>query len=203
MININLLPKHLRRVREPGYWRVIAVLFPLLVLGTLGALQYTRNQVISNYEDEVIELEARKLELQPFIVEQQDLQTQLARLGELLAIRDQVRQDTIVWTSEIGSMLELLPARGNSVRPRINFNSLTMQAQTPPTADENSFEGEPVIAQMNVSGDVVNTEVLAEFISSLETSDNFGVTFQNASREDDTGFYTYSLNIGALAGGER
>lgn len=203
MININLLPKHLRRVREPGYWRVIAVMFPLLVLGTLAFLQYARNQVISNFEDEVIELEARKRELQPFIAEQQALQTQLAQLNELLTIRDQVRDNTIVWTSEIGSMLELLPARGNSVRPRINFNSLTMQAVTPPTAEESRFEGEPIIAQMNVSGDVINTEVLADFIGALEASENFGVSFQNASREDDTGFYTYSLNIGALAGGER
>ena len=117
LININLLPKHLRRVREPGYWRVIAVMFPLLVLGTLAFLQYARNQVISNYQDEVIELEARKLELQPFIAEQQELQTQLARLNELLTIRDQVRENTIVWTSEIGSMLELLPAQGQLGAP--------------------------------------------------------------------------------------
>lgn len=198
MININLLPKHLKRVREPGYWKLVAVLFPLVVLGTLAFVQYARNQTIANLEVQVSELEARKAALQPFIARQRQLQGQLAELNQLLAIRDQVQADRIFWTGEISAMLETLPAQGSAARPRIDMQSLTMQAVTPARADPNRYEGRPVIAEMNVSGNVLNTEVLAEFIRALETSSAFGVDFQNASRQEDESIYTYNLTVGAL-----
>lgn len=210
MININLLPKHLKRVREPGYWKVVAVLFPLVVLGTLAFIQLSRNQTIANLEDEVVALEARREALQPFIEQQRALQARLQDLQALLAIRDQVQADRIFWTSEISGMLETLPAQGDAARPRIDFQSLSMQAVSPPQADPDRYEGRPIIAQMNVSGNVINTEVLSEFIRALETSERFGVDFQNAARQEDSGLYTYNLTVGALqasalsaAGGEQ
>ena len=202
MININLLPKHLRRVREPGYWKLVAVLFPLLVLGTIAFMQFARNQAIANLEDEVVTLEARRLSLQVFIERQNELNRQLAQLEELLAVRDQVRQNTITWTSEISAMLETLPAQGNAARPRIDFQSLTMNAVND-GGGEDRYEGQPIVAEMSVSGNVVSTEVLSEYIRALETSPEFGVAFQSATRDDETDLYTYSLNIGALAGGEQ
>jgi hypothetical protein len=43
-------------------------------------------------------------------------------------------------------------------------------------------------------------KVLADFMKALETSENFGVQLQSASREEESGIYTYSLTVGALAG---
>ena len=203
MINVNLLPKHLRRVQEPGYWRVVAVLFPLVVLGTLAFVQFTVSQTVNNLADEVSVLEERKRALQPFIAQQRDLQTQLQQVNELLGIRDQVRENRVVWTQEIAAVLETLPAQGDAARPRIDFQNLSMQAVSPPRADENRFEGQPILAEMNVSGNAVNASVLSDFISNLETSDAFGVSFQNAARDDETGLFSYSLTIGALTGGEQ
>ena len=203
LINVNLLPKHLRRVREPGYWKVIMVAFPAIVLATMFLMETARNQAINQLRDEVTRLEDREQALQPFIARQQELNTQLAQIGELLAVRDEVRANRIVWTSELGSMLETLPAQGNAARPRIDFQSLTMTAVSDQGFNEERYEGRPIVAEMNVSGNVVSTEVLSEYIRALETSPNFGVAFQNASRDDDTGLYTYSLDVGALAGGER
>jgi len=40
LININLLPKSLQRVREPGYWRVLAVVVPLAVGSVLFSISY-------------------------------------------------------------------------------------------------------------------------------------------------------------------
>lgn len=198
MISVNLLPKQLRRVREPGYWRVVAVLFPLLVLGTLAFMQYAVNQTVANKEAEVVALEARKAALQPFIERRNALVTQQQQLNELINIRNAVQADRIVWTGELSSVLETLPSQGDALRPRIDFQSLTMQAVTPLTADPSRFDGKPVVAEMNVSGNVVNPEVLAEFVRALETSPDFGVAFQNAARNEETGIYTYSLTIGAV-----
>ncbi len=198
MININLLPKHLKRVREPGYWKLAAVLFPLVVLGTLAFVQFSRTQTIANLEDETAELQIRKDALQPFIERQSALQAQLEELNALLAIRDQVQADRIFWTGEIASMLETLPAQGNAERPRIDMQSLTMQAMVPPQADPSRYEGRPISAEMTVSGNVIDTEVLAEFIRALEGSSAFGVDFQNASQQEDSGVYTYTLSVGAI-----
>jgi type IV pilus assembly protein PilN len=200
LINVNLLPKHLRRVREPGYWRVIAVLFPLLVLGALGVVQFLYSQTENNLKAEKLEKETKVAELQQYVDKQAEVQAQLEQVQVLISIRDQVQQNTIAWTNELGALLELLPATQTaSGRPSISFNSLSMQATDAANADPNRYEGKTVVAEMNVSGDVVSTEVLSQFIKSLEDSKDFGVSFQNASRNEEAG--TYSMTIGAVGGG--
>lgn len=53
MINANLLPKGLKRLQEPGYWRVLAVAFPLIVGAVLFGIQYLTNQTVANLERDV------------------------------------------------------------------------------------------------------------------------------------------------------
>lgn len=199
MISINLLPKHLRRVREPGYWRIIAVLFPLLVLGTLGVIQYLQMQTENGKKREIVQLEQRRAELQQYVNKQNEVQAELAQVNQLIAIRDQVQQGRILWSNELAAMLETLPAQGDSARPRIEMQSISMQASDR-GVDPSKYEGRPITAEMQVSGKAIDTQVLAEYIRALENSNDFGVAFQSASREESTGIYTYSLTIGALAG---
>ncbi len=200
MINVNLLPKHLRRVREPGYWRIIAVLFPLLVLGALGVVQFLYLQTENNLKAEKLEKETKVAELQEFVDKQAQVQAQLEQVQILIGIRDQVKANTIEWTNELAGLMEYWPAPSASGRPSISFSSLSMQAADGASIDPNRYEGKSVIAEMNVSGEVMSTEVLSQFIKTLEDSEDFGVSFQNASRADETGNYTYSLTIGAVGG---
>lgn len=202
MIKVNLLPKHLRRVREPGYWRVIMVAFPLIVAGVLIAIQVVYNQTENNLVAEVVDLEAEKLSYADDIATQERLNVELANLRELLAIRDQVQANKIAWSNEITALLETLPAQGDAERPRISFQNLSMQAVNPPTANEDRYEGESIIAEMEVSGSVNSTETLSEFIGTLERSQEFGVAFNSASRDAETGIYSYNMTIGALGGTE-
>lgn len=199
MININLLPKHLRRVREPGYWRIIAVVFPLLVLGTLGVLQFLQLQTENGKKKEVAGLEIKRDDLQQYVNKQNEVQAQLAEVNSLIAIRDQVQQGRILWSNELTAMLETLPAQGDSARPRIEMQSITMQAAET-ASDPSKYEGQAISAEMQLSGKVVSTEVLAEFMRALERSKDFSGQLQSFSREEDTGNYSYSLTIGALAG---
>lgn len=199
MINVNLLPKHLRRVREPGYWRIIAVLFPLIVLGALGVVQFLYSQTENNLKAEKLEKETKVAELQQYVDKQAQVNAQLEQVNVLIGIRDQVQQNTIQWTNELAALLEMLPAAQANGRPSISFSSLTMQASTG-EADPNRFEGKSVVAEMNVSGEAVSTEVLAQFIKSLEDSEKFGADFGNATRNEETGNYTYTLTVGAVGG---
>ena len=164
-------------------------------------IQFTVNKTKANLEDEVVTLEVRNLELQEFVNRQRELQAELQQLRSLLSISEQVQDDKITWGNEIRAVLETLPAQGNSARPNISFDSLTMQAVNPPRFEEGRYEGQSILAEMDVSGTVRNTDILSQFIGALEASNDYGVDFQSASREDDSGLYTYSLTIGALSGG--
>ena len=71
-----------------------------------------------------------------------------------------------------------------------------------PRSDPAKYVGKSVVAEMNVSGDVVDPETLAQFIRALEQSQNYGVSFQSASRQGDQAIYGYNLTVGVLAEGQ-
>ena len=199
MININLLPKNLRRVREPGYWRLLAVAFPVMVFAVAFVFQFFAYRTVQNLEQELVTKQDQLALLQPFIDEQEQLLARQRQLNELIAIAQAVRENRIVWTGEIAGLLELLPAATASGTPSIDFNSVSMRSLGGPQQAPDRYEGQPVVAELSINGQVVDVAVLADFVQALEDSSNYGVVFQNASRQADTDNYTYSLTTGALA----
>lgn len=199
MININLLPKNLRRVREPGYWRLLAIAFPLLVLGLAFVLQMFAYQTAQNLETEKQQRQDELALLQPYIKEQQALLQRQRDLNQLISVERAVHQNRILWTGEISGLLETLPPRGTSAQPNIDFKTLNMNAVSPPRSNPNQYEGKSVIAELSVSGDVASPEVLARFIHALESSSAYGVAFHNAARQGKNGdLFSYNLTVGAL-----
>jgi hypothetical protein len=134
LININLLPKALKRIREPGYWRVLAVAFPLLVGGVIVGIQVLTNQTITNLERDVQVREDQLALLQPFLAEQRDLQQRQQALRQLISIAEEVRRGRVVWTAEIGNLLELLPPALDADTPSIDFRTSTCARSTRPRA---------------------------------------------------------------------
>ena len=206
MINVNLLPKNLQRVREPGYWRVLAVAVPLVVFGMAFAFQYLAWQTTQNLQREAQARQDQLALLQPFIEEQQELQARQRQLNELIAIAQEVRENRILWTGEIAALLETLPAQGGGPRPAIDFRTLSMRSIVPAQTDPERYEGAPIVAEMSIGGNVRNLEVLASFVRNLEDATDFGVLFQNASRQaaedDPDALYGYSLTVGAVGSEE-
>ena len=201
MINVNLLPKNLQRRREPGYWRLIAVAFPVLVLAVIGVMQFSVLQTERQLAETKVEREERLELLRPFVQEQNELQARQRELAELISIANAVREGRIVWSEQIFAMLETLPAQGESLDSRIAFDSLDLSALEPSVrnrlADDNTYEGVDVVAEMDVQGTAGSTEILADYIRQLQSSPRFGVTFRDASRESDGDLYTFSLTVGA------
>ncbi|MEX2541313.1 MAG: hypothetical protein WD314_05870 [Trueperaceae bacterium] len=200
MINVNLLPKNLRRVQEPGYWKLLAVLFPLLAFAIVFTLQFTANQTVRNLEHDVQQLEDRLALLQPALREQQQLQQRQAQLRQLIRVYEQVRANRIEWSSAITGMLENLPALNAAGSRQIDFRSLNLTASVPPINDPARYEGRTVVAEMSVSGNTVDTDVLADFIRAVEDSSSYGVAFQRTDRQEDRGIYGYSLVVGMYQG---
>ena len=208
MINVNLLPKSLQRIREPGYWRVLAVAFPLLVGGVLFGIQYLTNQTITNLERDVVVRGDQLALLQPFLDEQRELQSRQQALRSLIAVAEEVRRGQVVWTSEIGALLEYVPALTNEAgAPVIDFRSLSVRSVYPAVSDANRYEGAAIVSEASISGTVRGPEVLAQFVRNLEGAPDFGVLFQNASRQndddDDADLFTYSLTVGGFSGVRR
>jgi type IV pilus assembly protein PilN len=203
LININLLPKGLKRLHEPGYWRVLAVAFPLLVAGVIVGIQFLTSQTITNLEREVQVREDQLALLQPFLAEQRDLQQRQQALRQLISIAEEVRRGRVVWTAEIAGLLELLPPRVDAETPTIDFRTLNMRSIYPATSDPNRFEGAAIVTEMAISGTVDGPETLARFVRALENARDFGVLFQNASRDGDSELFTYNLTVGGFTGGAR
>ena len=205
MINVNLLPKSLQRVREPGYWRILAVAFPLVVGGVLFGIQYLTNQTIANLERDVQVRQDQLALLQPFLQEQRELQARQQALRALIAVAEEVRRGQVVWTSEIAALLEYVPALSDEAgAPVIDFRSLTVRSVYPPATDANRYEGAAIVSEAAISGTVRGPEVLARFVRNLENAPDFGVLFQNASRQgENEELFTYNLTVGGFSGARR
>ncbi len=204
MINVNLLPKNLRRRREPGYWRLIALFFPLLALGVMALIQVATNQTEARLLEERAARQLQVNLLQEALREQTALQARQRQLGELIAIRDALGEGRIVWSNELLAMLETLPVADAGAVPRIAFTQLSMQAldqgARQQRLDNATYDGLEVVAEMSLQGVAVSTEVLADYLRALENSPLFGVSFQNVSRDEQTGLYQFGLTIGAAGG---
>lgn len=204
MININLLPKSLQRVREPGYWRVLAVVVPIAVGSVLFSISYLTNQTIANLERDVQLREDQLALLQPFLQEQRELQARQQALRALIAVAEEVRLGQVVWTSEIPALLEYVPARSDDGVTLLDFRTLNLRSVYPPATDENRYEGATIVSEASISGTVRGPEVLANFVRNLENAPDFGVLFQNASRQsEDEELFTYNLTVGGFSGAER
>ena len=203
LININLLPKSLQRIREPGYWRVLAVAVPLAVGTVLFSISYLTNQTIANLERDVQLRQDQLALLQPFLQEQRDLQSRQQALRSLIAVAEEVRRGQVIWTSEIPALLEYVPAMSGNGNPAIDFRSLNVRSVYPPVSDANRYEGAAIVSEASISGTVRSPEVLATFVRNLENAPDFGVLFQNASRQTDEDLFTYNLTVGGFSGAQR
>jgi Tfp pilus assembly protein PilN len=204
LININLLPKSLQRLREPGYWRVLAVAVPLIAAGVIFGIQFLTNQSIANLENDVRLREDQLALLQPFLAEQRELQQRQQALRQLISIAEEVRRGRVEWTAEIAGLLEYLPAGTAGGTPTIDFRSLSMRSVYPPVSNPDRFEGASIVAEFSISGTVASPQVLAQFVRNLENAGDFGVVFQNASRQsEEEEIFNYSVTVGSLQGGAR
>ncbi len=203
MINVNLLPKSLQRVREPGYWRILAVTFPIVVAAVLFSMSYLTNQTIANLERDVALREDQLALLQPFLAEQRELQQRQQALRALIAVAEEVRRGQVIWTSEIPALLEYVPVATVGGAPVIDFRSLNVRAVYPPATDANRYEGAAIVSEASISGTVRGPEVLATFVRNLENAPDFGVLFQNASRQGEEDLFTYNVTVGGFSGAQR
>jgi len=201
LISVNLLPKDLRRVSEPVYWRLLTVLAPLVALGAMASLQYVAWSDAQARTAEVRAIEAQLVVLQPAIDELAEAQAQRRDLEALSERAAAIREGEITWSPQLTGLLATLP-RTNTNESVIDFADLTLRTLDSPLVDPARYEGAPALAEATISGNVTTLDVLSTFIGNLESNGRFGVSFQSASERVDeeasTNRFTYSLTVGIL-----
>lgn len=202
MINVNLLPKNLRRKRESGIWKLLYVAIPLITLVVIAAIQIAAN----NRERSLIStrdgLELDLVRLQPFVDEQQALQARQQSLNELIAVDQSVREGQVVWSSELFSLLETLPPQGNTLEPSIVFDSLSI------AKDEQDFTNFTANLVADISGRARDSTSLLTYLRILETTDVYDFEFGGATQEpnqqetvteiDPLAPFNFTLTIGTI-----
>lgn len=205
VININLLPKNLRRRQEPGYWRLVAALIPIVVFGTLGLLQFSSQETERRLVEDRAFRQLRLDSLREDLARQRALQARQAQLNELIAISESLRDRRIIWSDELYAMLETLPGTDTQGRPRVAFSSLVMQplseSERQARVQSATYDGAEPLAEMSIQGTAVSTQALSDYIAALQSSPYFGVAFNSTTRQSDSNLYQFNMTVGALTEG--
>ena len=200
MINVNLLPKTLRRRRTLDPYKAAAIAVPVIVLVVCGFLQFQLLSENNRLSKQNLELINEKAVLQPFLDEQRALVAQQAELTQVKAVTDSVRNGRILWSRQLFAMLETRPTPGPKLASRMTFTSLEMRALDPATQTQlktdNTYEGLDAVAEMSVSGIAGSAQVVADYIRELQKAPNFSVVLGDMAK-DDANLYTFNLTIGS------
>jgi type IV pilus assembly protein PilN len=201
LISLNLLPKNLRRRVEPGWWRLAAAVFVLAILGTVGILHYnavTRVQALENEHDQ-LQLEVNVL--RPFIAEQNRLGSQQQDLQRLLSVRNALRTKYVPWSDNLAQVINQIPREGKGFG--VALKSIASKALTPQETSTNAangaYDGKPVNVEFTLQGQAMGQSALIRFVQAFESSDRFGINFQQASLDQNSGLYNFGATIGLIA----
>lgn len=201
MINVNLLPKTLRRRKTLDPWKAASALLPLLVVGVCGALQVQASGQLGRFEAQNRDFQNERAVLQPFVAELRALETERAELASIQEVATAVRSGRVLWSRQLFAMLETRPPPGPQLESRMAFSALEMRALDAATQaqllSDNTYEGLEAVAEMSVSGVAGSPEVVADYIRELQAAPNFAVVLSDLARDEVTRFYTFNLTIGA------
>ncbi len=200
MINVNLMPKTLRRRKTFDPYKAVAIGVPLLALLVCGFMQISLMNHTRGLRAYNRELQNEKAVLQPFIDEQERLRAEQVELQQVKTITDSVRTGRILWSRQLFAMLETRPTPGTQLASRMTFTSLEMRALDAATQaqlkTDNTYEGLDVIAEMNVTGLAGSTEVVSDYIRELQDAPNFSVVLSDLAQTEES-LYTFNLTIGS------
>jgi len=210
LIKLNLLPKRLRKRVEPGWWRLTAIIFPLVVFTIVALLHISVSTQISRLEEDKSSLQAQVHDLQPYIRKQQELVRRKAELEKIINVDREIKARFIPWSDNLARFINQIPRRGGrfEVFLRSVNTRLVPQANRTTLAEKGLYDRKPAAVEFTLQGEARNEAALARFVQAFEDSPNFGINFQQGSLNEEGGFdFSATVAItetGAqLEGGER
>jgi type IV pilus assembly protein PilN len=208
LIKLNLLPKTLRKRVEPGWWRLTAIIFPLIVFVVVAMIHIGTLSKISQLESERSQLQAEVAILQPYIKRQRELSQRKAELEQIIRVDREIKAGFVAWSDNIAKFINQIPRRNG--RFEVFLRSINTKLVPPDTrarlADQGMYDHKEVAVEFTVRGEAKSDQALIRFVKAFEDSPDFGINFQQGSRNEDGG-YTFTATIGiteevAAEGGE-
>jgi type IV pilus assembly protein PilN len=203
LVEINLLPRSLRRRAETNWWRVAAVGVPVTVLGAIAILQYgaiTENNRLTAERDQL------KLEvdtLRPYVRDQRTLIAQRAELEKISSVDKAIRSDARPWSTDIAGFVETLTASGARVSlTQLQATHVAGAAPGSAPTPDNGYDGKNVTSELSVTGDAASVADVIRLVRAFETSPNYGIQlggFQARTNADETDrTYTFNARVGIV-----
>ena len=198
MVEVNLLPQNMRRRNEPNIWKIAAIGLPVTAALIMGVITVTYLAQESALVQQVNDTKAQIQTLQP---DKTEYDTLVRRRGELQAVTstaDALLATKTSWSTDLARFVNQIPTVTD-----VSLTSLSMAsaANVPPAVPGTvaPFDGKAVGKTFTLNGRARSTQALVRFLNAYERSPEFGITFNNATREEPTGDYTFSAVVGLVA----
>jgi len=194
LVNLNLLPKRLRRRTGPDWWRTAAIVVPLLLFGATAYIHLGTQARLSKLLDQRDQLQAEVQILRPYIAEYHKLEKRRRELEAIAKVAREVRATFRPWSEYLAQFLHRLPARRGQLL--VSLRSLSARPIDPQKAQ--GLYGVPAGVEFTLRGEAASDRALIDFVHTFETDPGFGINFQNASYDRKTRIYTFSASVGMV-----
>ena len=212
MIRINLLPKTLRKRVEPGWWRLIAIAIPVVVLGVILGLQLGLNNQISGLTSQRDQLDTEVKALQRFVDGNTALIAQQKELEVTTAIKAQLEQARVKWSKQLDTFVRKIPSSTTrSNIPAVSLKSLAVKHLTPAEsqtkAATGAYDKKPITTEFALTGEAESYADIQKYITAFEDDPRFGIEFTGSSRSTTTGSqgqnastrYSFNATVGVVS----
>ena len=202
MIKINLLPKTLRKRVEPGWWRIIAVAFPVVTLGIVGITQWGLSNTITQLGNQRDQLTLEVNALDRYVKGQQQLNVQQRELESIVSIKTALEHDAVKWSSQLSAFVERMP-RSNGARTAVALRSLSLRRVTAAAAGAPvvNYDGKNVTSEFSIQADAPQMGDIIRFVNAFESDPKFGIQFNQASYTKESNRYQFTATIGLVTDG--
>lgn len=199
MIKINLLPKTLRKRVEPGWWRIIAVAFPVVTLAIVGITQWGLSNTITQLGSQRDQLNLEVNALDRYVKGQQQLNAQQRELESIVSIKSALERDAVKWSSQLSAFVERMP-RSNGSRTAVALRSLSLRRVAPQTAGAPivNYDGKNVTSEFSIQADAPQMGDIIRFVNAFESDPKFGIQFNQASYTKESNRYQFTATIGLV-----
>jgi type IV pilus assembly protein PilN len=198
LIKINLLPKTLRKRVEPGWWRIIAVAFPVVTLAIVGITQWGLSNTITQLGSQRDQLNLEVNALDRYVKGQQQLNAQQRELESIVSIKSTLERDAVKWSSQLSAFVERMP-RSNGSRTAVALRSLSLRRVTPQAAGGAvTYDGKNVTSEFTIQADAPQMGDIIRFVSAFENDPKFGIQFNQAGYAKETNRYQFTASIGLV-----
>jgi type IV pilus assembly protein PilN len=204
LIKVNLLPKTLRKKVEPGWWRLIAGIVPVVALGIMGAMQIGSWNSERSLAEQKTQLEGEVQALQRYVDGQKALNEQQKSLESIVSIKTALETGQTKWSEELTRFARRLP-RATSGRSgsAVALKTLSLhhvdagQAQT--LAASKQYDGKVVASEFTMNGEATSLSDVTRFIRDFETDPNFGIQAGAVTNNKGSNTYSFSATIGLVS----